>query len=348
MNHHRRGAAWYRPRPVDMAPATKPPSARPQPRTTSLPRKSPVVLLGPQRFSPTLGDAVAAVGLEKGKSPLATVTAGWQERESEDAELHEHLGKQTVNLKLYARAEEIWKADPELHAEHRKRQELLRHKQDFYRIRLEHELEAAHVIRQRKAPPEILAAEHTASIDAIRELDIYHLGQCSKIREDYEQRMRPLRRPAVLKHRQELAKLLEGVAGLAIAGGHVATLLNRLELFGIAELLGDKPVFAWSAGAMAISERVVLFHDDPPQGPGAAEVLDRGLGLCRGVLPFPQPEVRLRTGDKDRISLLARRLAPQTLVTLTGGAHITWDRGVLYRPYKVQRLHEDGSVENLG
>jgi hypothetical protein len=46
----------------------------------------------------------------------------------------------------------------------------------------------------------------------------------------------------------------------------VAVLVNRLRLFGLGDLVADKTVFAWSAGAMAVSERVVLFHDDPPQG----------------------------------------------------------------------------------
>lgn len=327
-------------------PATKPPSARP-PRQVA-PKRAPIVLLGPQRFSPTLGDAVKAIGITIGEARFATVTAGWQERESEDGELHAHLGGKTTNLKLYERAEDVWKRDPELLAEHKKRQELLRHKQDFYRIRLEHELDAAHVIQTRKAPAEILGAEHTASIDAIRQLDGYHLAQCAAIREDYEARVKPLRRPAVLEHRRELTKLLEDVEAVCIAGGHVATLLNRLELFGLADLMVSKPLFAWSAGAMAISEVVVLFHDDPPQGPGAAEVLDRGLGLCRGVLPFPSPEMRLRLGDAARIALLTRRFAPNTLVTLTGGAHITWESGVLRRPFRIQRLHDDGRVEALG
>ena len=49
---------------------------------------------------------------------------------------------------------------------------------------------------------------------------------------------------------------------------------------------------------MAISERVVLFHDSPPQGPGAAEVLDAGLGLVGDVVVLPQPEFRLRLDDR--------------------------------------------------
>jgi hypothetical protein len=89
-----------------------------------------VVLLGPQRFTPTLGEAVAATGFA---GRLASVTAGWQEREGEDLELHEHLGERTVNLMLYARAEDAFERDPELFAAHRERQGRLRELQEIYR-----------------------------------------------------------------------------------------------------------------------------------------------------------------------------------------------------------------------
>ncbi len=113
---------------------------------------------------------------------------------------------------------------------------------------------------------------------------------------------------------------------LAIAGGHVASLLNRLRLFRISDLARGRMVFAWCAGAMAISERVVLFHDSPPQGPGAAEVLDSGLGLIGEVVVFPQPEFRLRLGDKKRLSLLARRFAPATCLAMPARSRVTWLR----------------------
>jgi len=52
---------------------------------------SKVLLLGPQRFEPTLASAVRSLGID---GAIATVTAGWQERESEDDELREHVGGQ--------------------------------------------------------------------------------------------------------------------------------------------------------------------------------------------------------------------------------------------------------------
>lgn len=309
------------------------------------PTVPPIVLLGPQRFDPTLGAAAAAVGIE-GK--IATITAGWQERESDDADLHEHLHKNTVNLRLYERADKVWKADLELREAHRARQERMRLKQDFYRIRLEHELDAAHVIEQRKAPLEVLEEERASSVRVLRDLDAFHLATCAREKEAWNEQWRPLEREHVRRERDEIIALLEGVAAVAIAGGHVATLLNRLELFGMDELLKGRPLLAWSAGAMAISERVVLFHDSPPQGPGAAEILDRGMGLCPDVVPLPAPEQRLMLDDRERVTRFARRFAPALALAMPACAHITWNGLAFVRPHKIQCLHVDGSVERLG
>ena len=50
---------------------------------------SDVLILGPQFRSPNLRDALTRAGLS---GPIATITAGWQEREGELAALEEHLG----------------------------------------------------------------------------------------------------------------------------------------------------------------------------------------------------------------------------------------------------------------
>jgi hypothetical protein len=304
-----------------------------------------VILAGAQRFEPTVGEALARFGIE---GPIATITAGWQERESEDEELHAHLGERTTNLSLHARAEALFAADPVVRDAHRKKQQRLRHKQDFYRIRLEHELDANHVIRQRRAPPEILAEEERASLFAIRTLDQYHLSQCAQIHRAFDDEVDLLTRPSLKQHRDELAEILRGVSALAIAGGHVATLLYRLHLFGIKSLLGALPVIAWSAGAMAICERVVLFHDDPPQGPGASEVLDAGLGLVRGVVALPHPETRLRLDNEERVGVLARRFAPAHCLALPARAYVRIEADAPSVSRGVRVLQSDGHVRALG
>ena len=58
-----------------------------------------ITLLGPQR-RPTVDRVLDSLGVG---GPIAMVTAGWQERESDDAELVSLAGGRAVNLRLYAR-----------------------------------------------------------------------------------------------------------------------------------------------------------------------------------------------------------------------------------------------------
>ena len=102
-------------------------------------------------------------------------------------------------------------------------------------------------------------------------------------------------------------------------------LLSRLRLFDVVPLLDGRPVFAWSAGAMAVCDRVVLFHDSPPQGAGDPEVLDAGLAMCRQLVALPHARTRLKLDDPVRVSLFARRFAPATCVVLDAGARLDWD-----------------------
>lgn len=310
-----------------------------------------VTLLGPQRFTPTLGEAVSRAGIS---GRLASVTAGWQEREAEDLELHEHLGERTTNLMLYARSEDVFERDAELAAGYRERQERLRELQEIYRSRLGYAQTALRELELRSGDPELLAPEREAALEAIRALDEHHLGRVSAEHAAFEQHYRPLDRPAVARHRRQLADQIGKVDGLAVAGGHVAILLNRMRLFDLGRMLSGKALFAWSAGAMAISERVVLFHHSPPQGYGNTEVLERGLGLVRGVVLFPHARRRLALEDRRRVALLARRFAPAVCLAMADGAWMALDRSGttdLFSPAAhgggMSRLMPDGSVAAL-
>ena len=302
-----------------------------------MPRSRPIVLLGAQRIDPTLGTVVAEAGVT-GK--IAIVTAGWQEREGEDAELDQHLGGRTVNLSLHSRGEEVFRSDPELAAAYRDRQQQLRQRQDFYRIRLEHALAADKMIRQRPEPASILEEESMASIDSVRALDAWHLARCADIHAAFQAKWDLANRPSVAKHRREIGALVSTCDAFGFAGGHVATLVNRLLLFGIAELTRERAVFAWSAGAMAITERIVLFHDYPPQGQGASEVLDAGLGLASGVVALPAPEQRLHLDQRDRVAEMVHRFAPAACIALPARSHVTWVSGRAGDSFEVIRLAE--------
>jgi peptidase E len=312
-------------------------STVPQPKSR---KPSAVVLLGAQRFDSTLGAVVRDLHCP---GPIALITTGWREREDEDERIRAHLECETINLRLYHRGDEVFAEDPELHQIHRAKQAKLRHKQDFYRIRLDHELAANHVIRQRHAPADVLAEEEGASVAAIRSLDAYHLAQCQRISAEFDATVRLRERPSIVRHREQIAEALSRCKGIAIAGGHVAALINRMRLFGIEDLIDGQAVFAWSGGGMAISERIVLFHDYPPQGRGAAEILDEGLGLVRNVVVLPHPETRLRMHDPERVSLLARRFDPAHCLALPHGAHVIVQDDKFGKSADVIRLLPDGS-----
>ena len=95
---------------------------------------------------------------------------------------------------------------------------------------------------------------------------------------------------------------------------------------------------------MAVSERVILFHDAPPHGPGNAEVLDAGLGLAAGVVPLPHAHRRLRLDDAERVSLMARRFAPASCNALDDGATLVRRDGRWVLAPGVRRLTEDGTL----
>jgi len=283
-----------------------------------------LAFLGPQRFNPTLARAVAALGIQ---GDLATVTAGWQERELEVEELHEHLGGRAVNLELHRRAELVFAADPELAAAHHRRQELFREMQEIYVLRLDSALAASVTLDARPGHAQLLEQERAAALEAVRALDLAHAARIAEVHDEFHARWRPLQRPALAAQRAEIARLVDGVEALAIAGGHVAALINRLRLFDVLSLVGDRPVLAWSGGAMACASRIVLFHDHPPFGSGNAQVLDHGLGLEEALVFLPHARRRLDLGDTVRTGRLARRFSGSTLAVLEDGAILTWRQG---------------------
>jgi hypothetical protein len=125
-------------------------------------------------------------------------------------------------------------------------------------------------------------------------------------------------------------------AAVIVAGGHVNVLADVLHLFNVAAALnaeardpaGDpagRPVIAWSAGAMALTERIVLFHDRAPQGPGHPEVYSAGLSVLRDVVLLPHARTRLLLDDVPRMAMFARRFEPARCVLLDNGTRIDTD-----------------------
>jgi hypothetical protein len=290
----------------------------------------------------------ALSGLELA-GPLAVVTAGWQEREAETEELERHVELPLVNLELYRRAEAVEREDSELAVALRERQRRLRRLQRLYQVRLDPTLDAVRRLLDRPDEDDLLDEARRAAFAALRSLDAEHEVRIREIHHRFEERWRPRERPAVVARRRRLRSIVGDCAALLIAGGHVAVLLNRLRLFGGVDLLEAAPaIVAWSAGAMALADRVVLFHDSPPQGAGNAELLDTGLGVAPGVLPLPDAYRRLRLGDPLRVALFARRFEPAICLALDEGRGARFTEDGWGPIGGVERLGTDGSVEPWG
>ena len=302
------------------------------------------VLLGTQRFEVTLDSLVEA---HRDDRPMAAITCGWRERELEDEPLRRHVGVEVINLRLRERLDEVFRADPELAEAHRHRQQVLRHKQEFYRIRLQFALEAHRVIKGRSAPAEVHEKEEAVALAALQTLDSYHLDNCIDIIRRFEAETNVFGRPEVARHRDEIAEIMAKCGSLAISGGHVATIINRLRLFGFSDFIDGHIVYAWSAGAMAISDRIVLYHDNPPQGPGAAEILTEGMGWVPGMVILPEPEKRLRMTEPDRVSILAARFQPARSLAFPAGAHLVWRAGNVVDSSGIIELAADGHISPL-
>jgi hypothetical protein len=292
-----------------------------------------VILLGHQRLRPRVAAELTDAGIE---GPLALVTAGWQERELEDEEVRAHVGRDTTNLALYGRWERVHVDDPEYFELHRARQDRLRQLQRLYRRRLTPAVDGLRALENRRESADLLASARAHALEQVRTLDDWALRESEAIHAEFEDRVRPAERPAIARQRKAIADVLRDSAALLIAGGHVAVLLNRLKLFDVAGALGDQLVVGWAAGAMTLTERVVLFHDSPPQGHGDAEVLESGLGLVPGVVALPHARTRLRLDDPFRVWLMAQRFAPAACLPLDDEDRAAWDGTQLHAERRLE------------
>jgi hypothetical protein len=301
-----------------------------------------MVLCGPQRLRPTIGAIAADLGVQ---GTVALVTAGWRDRESEDDELRRHLGLPSLNLRLYGRWEEMVRRDPEYFDLHRRRQDQLRQLQRLHRHRLTRAMADCQDLLGRQGQAWLLEPERDAAVASLAALDAHHLARIKAVHQQFERDVQPGNRPVIAEQRAEVAEAMNGVDTVAIAGGHVAVLLNRLRLLALRPLLARRTVIAWSAGAMALTERVLLFHDLPPQGAGDAEMFDHGLGLAPGLVLLPHARRRLRLDDRKRVRLMARRLRPARCLALDDGASVRLRGGqVVGESVGVRQLGEAGDL----
>jgi peptidase E len=282
------------------------------------------ILLGPQIPEHNVRQAVESF---QQQGPVVAITAGWRDSEGETDELQAEIGRPVETLPIYQRAEHVFMHEPELKQLKRERQDKLLELQRLYRIRLAPTLAAARKLLRENANPDLLRLEQRAAINQLRALDRHHLRRIQAIHREFDSRRSELNLPGATAERDAVRQQLSEAGLVLIAGGHVAVLLNRIRLFRLGDLLANKNLIAWSAGAMALSDRIVLFHHNAPQGKRDAEILDAGLGIVPRRVLLPHAQSRLDWNNRKRMALFARRFAPARCCTLDNGSMIRFEDG---------------------
>jgi hypothetical protein len=312
----------------------------------------PLVLLGPQRPRANAPDALAR---QPGEGPVVVLSAGWRGDETDDEPLRRHLGKDVVVLPLYTWFEVVIRELPELRAAYRARQDDVAELRRLHRMRLHPALAVVEQLLGASRGPLVDEALDQALQD-LRRIDLQLLDGAARIFASHGRVAAPWEaQPVVSRLRQKATDALRSARAVVITGGHVAILLNRLQFFGVDSVLRElhaagRPILAWSAGGMVLADRIVLYYDDPPDGPAFPELLDRGFGLVKGVVLLPHARQRLRLDDPRRVGLLATRFAPAVCLGLENGAWIDQLDGEwvnLGEPGTALRLDPDGAVREL-
>jgi hypothetical protein len=303
------------------------------------------LLLGPQRPITNLAKVVANAALPEG--PIAVISAGWQEAEGDIDDVYELVQKPLVDLNLYHRAEAIFAADEKLHSSYRQRQDRLQELQRLYRLRLRQLMLAARQILRADAASDLIAAEQRHAIAQLRALDRHQLKRIQSIYAEFADDINPEKSELLATNIAEIRAQIDSCSTVIITGGNVVVLLNRLQLFNMRELLRNRHIIAWSAGAMVLSDLIVLFHDKTPLGQRDAEVLGQGMGLLPGQIFLPDAKRRLRERDRVRMGLFHGRFSPARCITLDSGSVLQLEDDRIIAAEGAGRLSRTGAVNRL-
>ena len=199
---------------------------RPRPRRMT----DATVLLGPQRFLTTAGTVVRSLGVD---GPVATVTAGWQEREGDDAELRRGAGRpQPQPRPLRPAARRARDRRREFAAAALAHRDAMDELAGIYSLRLQHALDSVYAVpapagarrhrrrRARRRRSRVRARASTTGTSALVDQLYAELEAAAPVDEQRADRSGTGRRSPSCS---------VGAAALAIAGGHVGVLLRCLQ-----------------------------------------------------------------------------------------------------------------------
>nr|WP_306442126.1 Type 1 glutamine amidotransferase-like domain-containing protein [Nocardioides agariphilus] len=224
------------------------------------------------------------------------------------------------NLQLYRRLTEVIETDDHFAREALAHRDAMDELAGIYSVRLQRALESAYVVARRPTREDIAESAFADAIRGVRDIDAWYLRSVDQLYGELQAAAPPEASEPIARNRAEVAELLRDATVLAIAGGHVGILLRCLRLFEAVPR--EVPVVAWSAGAMAMTDRVVLYNDNGPQGVRGAEVWDRGAARVHDVVAMPHARRRLKLDDPVHAKAFVRRFAPAACLLLDDGTQV--------------------------
>ncbi len=301
------------------------------------------VLLGPQRFRTTVGAVIRTVAPE---GTVATVTAGWQDRESDTRELDATLEGRGRHLNLYARLGDVLDSDQRFAGAALAYRDAVDELAGIYSFRLQRALDSVYTVQRRTVRPDLAALALADGVRVVQSIDQWYLDAVDQLRGEFWSAAPPEQSEPLERHRAEVAEAIGQASAVAIAGGHVGQLLRCLKLFDV-NPAPEQPVVAWSAGAMSLTDRVVLYHDRGPSGVVGSEIWDRGLGRAPRIVAMPHARRRLQMDDPMLLRVLARRFGDARCLLLDDGARVVLGpNGEL--PDEARVIGDDGMVHTFG
>lgn len=295
-------------------------------------------VLGPQGTDSNLTDAV---NMFCPQGDIAVISAGWRYDECELQDLQRKLGRKIRHIPLYEWFDALGSIEPELSGLHRIRQRRILDYKKVYQINLDAALNSwTDIHKLYRSNPSTYAKDEREACKHVQNVDRNCLKRLTQIKHEFDAILTPWLHDSALPLHEQIIDILDRCTGLIITGGHVAILRNRLAFFGLGELLPSfimegKHIFAYSAGAMCLTDRIVLFHDNPPWGEGRTEILDTGIGLLPKTVLLPNATKRLNLQDPNRVERFAKRFYPSVSICLESGSHLIFtEQGVYDRSAK--------------
>lgn len=169
-----------------------------------------------------------------------------------------------------------------------------------------------------------LMDELAAGLDELRAGDARLLAALERMDSAFERETGLRFDPAWREARSMLEERLLSAAGIFLFGGDPQKLADGITLFDLGPVFAEAlrrgaGLYTVSAGSLVLCEKIIVYH----QHEGSEfELLDRGMGLVRGIQLFPHCMERVQTDDPDNLAYLAYRFDDHACAGLNEGSFL--------------------------